>query len=63
MSRKSIVRFLADEIVTVDGTSVDATVQIAKKYGAKVKITTNKRNFHINKQMATDLATCDWVST
>ncbi len=55
------VKDLADEIVIVDGTSTDATVQIARKYGAKVKITTNKKNFHINKQMAIDMATCDWI--
>ena len=55
------VKNLADEIVIVDGSSTDATVQIAKKYGAKVKITTNKKNFHINKQMAIDMAASDWI--
>ncbi|MEK7572809.1 MAG: glycosyltransferase family 2 protein [Patescibacteria group bacterium] len=55
------IKDLANEIVIVDGTSSDATVQIAKKYGAKVKITTNKTNFHINKQMAIDMATYDWI--
>ena len=55
------VRGLADEIVIVDGTSTDKTVEIAKKYGAKIKITTNKPNFHINKQMAIDMATKDWI--
>src|SRR3989344_2009848 len=52
---------IADEIIIVDGASTDKTVEIAKKYGAKVKITTNKENFHINKQMAIDIATSDWV--
>jgi glycosyltransferase involved in cell wall biosynthesis len=52
---------IADEIIIVDGTSSDKTVEIAKKYGAKVKVTTNKPNFHINKQMAIDMATKDWV--
>ena len=52
---------IADEIIIVDGTSTDKTVEIAKKYGAKVKITTNKQNFHINKQIAIDMATKDWV--
>src|SRR3989304_8614302 len=52
---------IADEIVIVDGTSSDKTVEIAKKYGAKIKTTTNKQNFHINKQMAIDMATKDWV--
>lgn len=52
---------ITDEIIIVDGSSKDKTVEIAKKYGAKVKITTNKENFHINKQMAIDMATSDWV--
>ncbi len=52
---------IADEIIIVDGTSSDKTVEIAKKFGAKVKITTNKPNFHINKQMAIDMATKDWI--
>ena len=55
------VEGLAGEIVIVDGTSNDKTVEIAKKYGAKVKVTTNKPNFHINKQMAIEMATCDWT--
>ncbi len=52
---------IADEIVIVDGTSSDKTVEIAKKFGAKIKITTNKPNFHINKQMAIDMASKDWI--
>lgn len=52
---------IADEIIIVDGTSTDKTVEIAKKFGAIVKITTNKPNFHINKQMAIDMATKDWI--
>jgi len=55
------VRDLADEIIIVDGSSTDKTVEIAKKYNAIVKITTNKPNFHINKQMAIDMATKDWI--
>lgn len=55
------VKDLADEIVIVDGTSTDKTVEIAHKFGAIVKITTNKPNFHINKQMAIDMATKDWI--
>lgn len=55
------VKDFADEIIVVDGESLDKTVQIARNYGAKVKITTNKPIFHINKQMAIDMATCDWV--
>lgn len=55
------VKDLAEEIIVVDGTSTDKTVEIAKKFGAKVKITTNKPIFHINKQVAIDMATKDWV--
>lgn len=55
------IKDIADEIIIVDGTSSDKTVEIAKSFGAKVKITTNKPNFHINKQMAIDMATKDWI--
>lgn len=55
------VKDFADEIIIVDGSSTDATLEIAKKYGAKVITTTNKPNFHINKQMAIDAASKDWI--
>lgn len=55
------VKDIASEIVIVDGESSDKTVEVAKKYGAKVKVTTNKPIFHINKQIAIDMATKDWV--
>lgn len=55
------VKGLADEIVIVDGTSTDATVAVAKKFGAKVHVTSNPAIFHINKQKAIDLATKDWI--
>ena len=44
------VKDLADEIVIVDGTSSDKTVESAKKYGAKVHVMENHPMFHINKQ-------------
>lgn len=52
---------LADELIVVDGSSPDDTVKIAKQYKAQVISTTNKPIFHINKQMAMDAATGDWV--
>jgi glycosyltransferase involved in cell wall biosynthesis len=55
------VKELADEIVVVDGTSLDKTVEIAKSYGAKVLVKDNPQMFHINKQKAIDLATGDWI--
>lgn len=55
------IQGLADEIIVVDGSSQDRTVEIAKEYGVKIKITTNKSIFHINKQMAIDMATKDWI--
>lgn len=51
----------ADEIVMVDGSSTDKTVQIAKKYNAKIIITGNPTIFHINKQKAIDACTGDWI--
>lgn len=55
------IKDIADEIVIVDGSSSDKTVEIAKTYNAKVKVTTNKPIFHINKQIAIDMASCDWT--
>ena len=49
------------EIIVVDGSSTDKTVEIAKEYGARVIVTTNKPIFHINKQMATDACHGDWI--
>jgi glycosyltransferase involved in cell wall biosynthesis len=55
------VKQIADEIVIVDGTSVDKTVEIARSYGAEVLVKDNPQMFHINKQKAIDLSTGDWV--
>lgn len=51
------VKSFAGEIIVVDGESTDKTVDIARSFGAKVISTSNKSNFHINKQMAMDAAT------
>jgi len=64
---KNIVRCLqavqpiADEIIVVDGESTDQTVALSKKLGATVINTTNKSNFHINKQLAMDEARGKYV--
>ncbi len=55
------VKELADEITLVDGSSKDKTVEIAKEYGAKVKVTDNPPIFLINRQKAIDMATGDWL--
>ena len=55
------VEDLWDELVIVDGESTDDTVKIAKSFGARVISTTNKPNFHINKQMAIDAAKFELV--
>jgi len=55
------IQDLADEIVIVDGTSTDSTVEIAKKYKTKILQVENLTNFHINKQLAIDNCTGDWI--
>lgn len=55
------VKAFADEMIVVDGSSTDKTREIARKLGAEVIKTTNKANFHINKQMAMDHASGDLV--
>lgn len=55
------VKDIADQIIIVDGSSTDATVAIAKSYGAKVYVKENNPNFHINKQKSFELSSGDWI--
>jgi len=55
------IKELAEEIVVVDGSSTDKTVEIAKSFGAKVIVTDNKPIFHINKQLAIDETKGEWI--
>lgn len=57
---ESIAAF-ASEIVAVDGRSTDKTVEILKKYRAKITVVANPANFHINKNMAIDRCKSDWI--
>lgn len=55
------IKSLAWEIVVVDGSSVDKTAEIARSFGAKVIVTSNKPIFHINKELAIDECQGEWV--
>ncbi len=55
------IKAIATEIIIADGESTDATLEIAKQYKAQIINTTNKPNFHINKQLAMDAARGDYV--
>lgn len=55
------VKDLTGEIIIVDGSSTDKTVEIARKFRAKVFIVSNKIMFHKNKQLALEKATGDWI--
>ena len=54
---------LADEVIIIDGSSIDKTVEKAKSYGDKVKVYVedNPPMFHINKQKALTHVKGDWV--
>lgn len=57
----SAVRTIADEIVIADEQSTDKTVQIAQRYKAKIISVSHQNNFHINKNVAIDAATGQWI--
>lgn len=49
------------EIVVVDGSSTDKTVDIAKNYKAEVIVSDNPPIFHINKQKAIEECQNEWI--
>jgi glycosyltransferase involved in cell wall biosynthesis len=55
------VRGLADEIVVVDGESKDQTAELSRSLGANVLVVPNQKNFHINKSLAINNCTGDWI--
>lgn len=55
------IKDIVDEVIIVDGSSTDKTVEIAKKYSAQVFVTDNPPIFHINKQKAFEYAHGDWI--
>jgi len=55
------IKNIATEIIIVDGNSTDNTVNIAHQFGATVISETNKKNFHINKQIAIDACKSPWI--
>ncbi len=57
----SSIKDLASEIVVVDGASTDRTVSVAESFGAKVISEQNRKNFHINKQIAIDACSGEWI--
>ena len=57
---KSVQGF-AHEIIVVDSSSTDQTVEIARSLGAKVTTTSNWEGFGIQKNKALSLATGEWV--
>lgn len=57
----SSVSSWVDEIVVVDGGSSDHTLEIAKKFNARVIKTDNPPIFHINKQKALDACRGEWI--
>lgn len=52
---------VASEIIVVDAKSSDKTVQIAKKFNAKIFLVENQPIFHKNKQYGLEKVSGDWI--
>jgi tetratricopeptide (TPR) repeat protein len=52
---------LVDEIIIVDTGSEDRTVEIAKRYGARVYHHPWENNFSLARNQSLEYATCDWI--
>jgi len=55
------IKDIAYEIVYVDCESKDESVEIAKKFNAKIFFRNNDFNLNVNKQFAIDNCTGDWI--
>lgn len=55
------IKDLADEIIFVDNTSTDKTVEMAKKYTSKIFVRPNNPMLNINKNFGFLKATGDWI--
>jgi len=55
------VKKIADEIIVVDNTSIDATASIAKKFTKNVFVQPNHLMLNINKNYGFSKATTDWI--
>jgi glycosyltransferase involved in cell wall biosynthesis len=51
----------ADEVIVLDSNSTDDTAQIARKYGAKVFLSSDWKGFGAEKNKALGLCSGDWV--
>lgn len=51
----------ADEIIVVDQSSTDATVEIAKKYTDKIFIRPAQGTCNVDRMFAIEKASCDWM--
>lgn len=52
---------VADEIVVIDDISTDATVEICKRFGAKVFINESKGNFDRQRNIGIENASGEWI--